>query len=391
MVIGSVVVDAHIRSAVAGLRGLGRAGIPAIALGPSWNAAGRWSRYAAGRALAPDPKTDRAGFAAALAQLAQAHGPLVAYPGREESIDGILAASRIASSVIAPFPHEAVERIRRKSELDALAAESGLRVPATLEEATAAELLESSLPLPCAIKPIISTGPLATTHVIASRDELRELLCVLPPDERLIVQPQIRSALTSLGLVISRGGRLVARFQHLATRTWPRAAGSTASAVSVRPDERLMERAARMLSSAGYWGIVEMEFLDDGDGPTLIDVNPRYYGCLALPLRCGVNLPAAWHAVATDGPLPEPQPYLTGVGYRWLEADMVAAVRGAPQLLTRRPASPGVGAMWAADDPLAGPLLAATALSGRVRNRVAKAGSRNALLPLREAAVGAVT
>ena len=380
MVSGAVVVDAHIRSAVAGLRGLGRAGIRPIALGPSWNAAGRWSRYAGGRALAPDPKADAAGFARALAALAQARGPLVAFPGREESIDGILAAAEIDANVVAPFPRDAVERIRRKSELDGLAAASGLRVPATVEEGTAGELLGSGVELPCAIKPVVSTGALPTTKVVETPEQVRALLSPLPPDERLIVQPLIRSALTSLGLVVSRDGRLVARFQHMATRTWPRAAGSTASAVSVRPDEELAARAAGMLAAAGYWGIVEMEFLDDGDGPTLIDVNPRYYGCMALPLRCGVNLPAAWHAVVTGGALPEPQPYPAGVRYRWLEADFVGALRGAPGLLARRPSRPGTGAMWASDDPLAGPLLAATALAGRLRRRATLGGARDTLL-----------
>src|SRR5215210_4654790 len=104
----------------------------------------------------------------------------------------------------------------------------------------------------------------------------------------MLIQERVRGPLISLGLVVSRAGRLVARFQHVATRTWPAHAGATAFATSVAPDERLIERAARLLIEAGYWGLVEIELLSGPNGPTLIDINPRFYGGLALSLACGV-------------------------------------------------------------------------------------------------------
>ena len=50
----ALVTDVHFRSAVAGVRGLGRAGLEVIALGPGRAAAGRWYRYASRRGVAPE-------------------------------------------------------------------------------------------------------------------------------------------------------------------------------------------------------------------------------------------------------------------------------------------------------------------------------------------------
>src|SRR2546428_63492 len=83
----ALVTDVHFRSAVAGLRGLGRAGLEVLALGPSRSAAGRWSRYAAGRGVAPEVSRDPAGFVREAVRLAERYGPLVVYPCREETID----------------------------------------------------------------------------------------------------------------------------------------------------------------------------------------------------------------------------------------------------------------------------------------------------------------
>jgi len=58
----ALVADAHLPSAVAGLRGLGRAGIEVSVLGPHRGAAGLWSRYARQRAIAPCPEKQRDRF-----------------------------------------------------------------------------------------------------------------------------------------------------------------------------------------------------------------------------------------------------------------------------------------------------------------------------------------
>ena len=188
----------------------------------------------------------------------------------------------------------------------------------------------------------------------------------VPAAEPLLVQERVKGPLVSIELVIDREGRLVARFQQVTRRTWPSAAGSIALATSVEPDEGLVSRTAAMLAELGYWGLAQVDFVETPSGFTLLDVNPRFYRCLPLAVACGTNLPALWHAVAVGRPVGEPGTYRTGMTYRWLEADFVAAVRGAPARLFERAPQPSTGAAWASGDPLPGVLLSVSALASRV-------------------------
>ena len=368
----ALVTDAHLRSVLAGLRGLGRAGIRAIAIAPSRGAAGLHSRHAARRAVAPDVRTSPAPFAAAVGRLAQRYGPLVVYPGQEASIDAVVGAlPHLPRQVRLPYPGAAaLEAIRDKGKLPELAAEAGLATPATFAEGTAAELLAAPIRVPCAVKAGGPGGAMGSTSVLESPDAAGALLGALPPEEPLLVQEVARGPLLSLALVLDPSGPVVARFQQVARRTWPSDAGISSEAVSVLADERLTERSAAMLSAAGFWGLAQLQFIDAAAGPLLIDVNPRFYGSLPLALAAGVNLPAAWHAVSTGAAAPAQDGYRVGVTYRWLEPDVIEAVRGRPGRLLRRPPPPRVGAIWAPDDPLPGALLAWEAARRMVRGRL---------------------
>ena len=367
-----LVTDLHTPAAVSGLRGLVRGGLRVLATAPRSTAAGMWSRYAARRCVVPDVLGDPAGFAAKVGSLAADFGPLVIYPVQEEAIDALFGASpTLPPEALLPYRDAAtVGRLRDKRHVPALAAEHGFRTPATLADGVAADLRGASPPFPCVVKPVGKGGAIPTAVPVASAEAYQALLGSLPDDEPLVVQERLEGPLVSLGLVIGRDGRLVSRFQHLARRTWPANAGSTALAVSVEPDEALAARAASMLAGAGYWGLAELEFLATERGPALIDVNPRYYGCMPLPLACGVNLPAAWHAVAVGDRLPAPAPYRVGVTYRWLKADLIAAARGLPGRLLYRSPSPRTGAMWASDDPVPGAVLAAGSRAELVLGRL---------------------
>src|SRR5918995_4685936 len=70
VVMDAVVPDAHLNAAVAGIRGLGWAGLRVMAVGPSWTAAGLWSKHTAVRAVSPSVVDDPHGYAGRLQRLA---------------------------------------------------------------------------------------------------------------------------------------------------------------------------------------------------------------------------------------------------------------------------------------------------------------------------------
>jgi hypothetical protein len=364
--IDALVPDAHLNAAVAGIRGLGLGGLRVMALGPSWTSPGLWSRHTAARAVGPSVVSAPQDLAERIDRLAANHGPLAVYPSREETIDLMLSATGW-DGVVLPFPgREVLQRVRNKSLLEDTAAAAGLKTPDLMFQGTAGELAGRSFSWPVVVKPARPVSALKTARLAAGPDQLRSLLHGLPPDEPLLVQERVRGPLVSIELVIDREGRLAARFQQVTQRTWPSAAGSIALATSVEPNEGLVSRTAAMLADLGYWGLAQVDFVESADGYTLLDVNPRFYRCMPLAIACGTNLPALWHAVAVGRPVGPPGRYRTGITYRWLEADLVAAARGAPARLFQRSPRPSTGAAWAAGDPLPGVLLAFSAVISRI-------------------------
>jgi predicted ATP-grasp superfamily ATP-dependent carboligase len=369
--VDALVTDLNRQAAVAGLRALGRAGLRVAGLAPHWAAAGLWSRYCARRAVAPDAAEDPASFARRAASLAVRHGPLVVYPGGEQAIDALLGSPDMPPEAILPYPSpDVLASLRDKRRLAELAAQAGLRAPAAQTATTAAELTPQSVRLPAVIKPARPGRRTVGARIVRSVDELRTVLATLAAGEPLLVQERVHGPLIVLAVVVGRQGRLVARFQQVGSRTWPAEAGGSSHAVSVRPDEHLVSCALRLLNEAGYFGLAQLDLIETDHGPMLIDVNLRFYDSLPLALACSSNLPAAWHAVATGTPPPALDAYRIGVTYRWLEADLAAAKAGAPRLLLERPRRGSAGAMWAADDPLPGLLLAADAVTIRLQRRL---------------------
>jgi carbamoyl-phosphate synthase large subunit len=370
----ALVTDVHNRAVVAGIRGLGRAGLRLLALADRRSAAGLWSRYCEAREIAPGAAGHADEFAETVAELARRHGPLVVYPGSEAAITSLLeAAPRLPANAVLPYPEpKAVWAVRDKRRLPALAQAAGLRAPETLAEIRTEELADIGVHPPFIIKSARAAGRIGGAYLIESEERRRRWAAErrVAADEPLLVQQWVRGPLVSVELVLGRDGHVLERFQQVTKRTWPRAAGSISFATSVSPDEELVELATRLLRGAGYWGLAQLDFVRSPDGPVLVDVNPRFYACLPLALACGVNLPAAWHAAALGQPAGSPASYPPDVSFRWLEGDLIAAARGSPRLLFERSPGPRAGAMWASDDPVPSALLGVGAVTLRVRRRL---------------------
>jgi predicted ATP-grasp superfamily ATP-dependent carboligase len=355
--VDALVTDAELPNAVAGIRGLGRAGVRAYALGAGRGAAGSWSRYAVGRS------------AGALAAAVARHAPVVVYPGQESTIDALLRLPAEGGATL-PWDPASLGPLRVKGDLPRLAAAHGLAASETLFEGTAKELSRADVGVPAIVKPAGPVGAQRTATAVGSRKEMEALAERLPPGAPLIVQERVDGKLLSLALVLDRDGRVVARFQEEVERTWPREAGSFAATVSVAPDEDLEDRVRSLLVGAGYWGLAQIDLVRRDGARVLLDVNPRFYACMPLALACGVNLPAAWHAVVCGERPPETAPYPAGRRYRWLEGDVYAARHGDARRLLRGGSRAQAGRMWAADDPLASALLTVSALTLPLRRRL---------------------
>src|SRR5262245_34734475 len=258
----AIVPDAHLNAAVAGIRGLGWAGLGVLSVGPAWSAAGLWSRQTAARAVSPSVTRDAGGYAERLAALAADAGPIVLYPSREETIDVMLAHKPDWRDIILPFPAgDVLDRVRDKGRLVTTAAQAGIAAPESLFEGQARALRELRFGEPVVVKPARPVSAFKTARLIRTPEQMESVLADVPGEEVLIVQERVHGPLVSVEVVLDREGRVVARFQHVTRRTWPAAAGSIALATSVEPDEALIARTAAMLGELGYWGLAQVDYV----------------------------------------------------------------------------------------------------------------------------------
>jgi predicted ATP-grasp superfamily ATP-dependent carboligase len=273
----------------------------------------------------PRPEDGAEAFAAALGDAVRAGGYDVVFASSDVDVLA-LSAARDAIAAAVPYPpHAVLRRALDKLQLTRAAERAGLRVPRTAED-------PADLPAtPVVVKERIhgdlaAGGPARTTgtDIAGDRDAARAGLAALATGGGAgFVQEIVRGRLVALTVLCDRGPRLVARVQQEALRVWPGDAGTSARARTVRIDEELAAGVERLLSDLGWFGLAQLQFLaTPGETPRLIDLNPRFYGSLALAVAAGVNLPALWARLATGRAVPARSDAAAGVRYQWLEADL---------------------------------------------------------------------
>lgn len=205
---------------------------------------------------------------------------------------------------------------------------------------------------------------------VDSADALRAALAPLP-ELAWVVQPFLDGQLCAVAGV-AWDGVTYGTVHQVARRIWPRDAGYSSSAETMVRDPELDEQVASLIRAIGWGGIFQVQMLRAPDGTRrLIDFNPRAYGSLALAVRAGANLAAAW-ADLVHGVEPGPIAYRPGVRYR-LEhndlraiASMLAGGQVRRALAALRPHRGTAHAVFSWHDPR--PLLVtAHKLRGRLR------------------------
>jgi predicted ATP-grasp superfamily ATP-dependent carboligase len=214
-----------------------------------------------------------------------------------------------------------------KLELAKLARSSGLKAPRTVI-ATPDAL--ACWEWPAVVKP-------RSHWVEGSEDPPVRLATTVAPDEATaqvhvaeleahgntaLLQEHLSGRLLALTMLMNSASQGVATVQQVADRVWPLPAGVSTRAVTVKVDVDLAARVKHLLQSLRWVGLAQAQFLLTGSGPVLIDLNPRYYGSMALAVRAGVDWPVLWARLATGRPVPDRSDAALGIRYSWLEGDL---------------------------------------------------------------------
>ena len=369
------------RSALAGARGLARAGwtvgigAPKRSLAARSRASSRWHHV-------PAPELGLDEFVTAVREAID-QGGYDAVLGSDDQHTLALSERRDEIPAAIGYPaHEDVVRSVDKLDLTMAAAAAGLRAPSTAE--ADAETV-AAFDAPIIVKPRIHASFEARHQhahlepvLAGSRDEAQEAAAwMVREGGRPLFQERVRGSLMAWSGVLDRDGRLLGCVQQEAERIWPSDVGISVRARTVPLDPALSDGCVSLLRGLNWFGLAELQFIrpEDGRGPMLIDLNGRFYGSLALALAAGVNLPAAWGGVALGAEVAAEPAARVGVRYQWLEGDLRRAYRERRHGRLRDLASTALYALrakhsvWQVTDPRPGARYAAE-LAGRATSHL---------------------
>jgi D-aspartate ligase len=343
----AVVMNSHV-TGLAVARSLGRAGVPVIGLDDEPGGLGQHTRHLTALLRCPAPTEDGgralAGF---LDRMAPAFPlPPVLFATNDDWVLA-LAAHRDRLEPAYRFPC-ASERVLvaalAKTELYRAAEREGVAVPRSwyLDGVPLARLAGSPLldevaaevRYPCVLKPDDSRGFYrayqAKVLVAEGPDALRRQVAETASRGLRMVAQEIVApppgGFYSVCSYLDATGRARGVFVGRKLEQYPPGFGTSCLA-DARFEAKLADDGLRVLRTLGYHGISEVEFVwDEGRGEhLLLDVNPRPWKWIGLPVAAGVDLPLLAYRDTVGEPFDAP-PQRDGMRWVFLR-DYVRLVR----------------------------------------------------------------
>lgn len=294
----ALVLDGQLRSALAVVRSLGRRGVT-VHCGESTRAATAcFSKYVSERVVYPDPERDPERFADFLRRYLETNDVDAVLPvGHETTRLLSRHRSKFAELTALPVPAwELFERAVDKGRTVEAARRAGVPHPRTIRPTGPDDAVDraSDLQFPVVVKPRTGSGSRGLRFV--SRPEAFPAVyeSVHEAHPLPLVQERIPREGPGLGAAFlrDRDGRIRARFAYRRLREYPPSGGPSTLRVSVDRSD-VLEYGERLLTELDWQGVAMVEFKLDprDDTPKLMEVNPRFWGSLHLPLYAGVDFP----------------------------------------------------------------------------------------------------
>lgn len=334
-----IVIGVHTTIGLTTVRSLGRRGIECVGISHRPRGVGLYSKYLATGYVVPYSAEARERYVDQIADIAVRHGARGILCHHEEQML-VLGQHRARFEGLCEllFPEcRVLNRCLDKPSLLCAAKAVGLRVPFTRAISSVADAMAatSDVPFPAILKPrgVLPAGVGSEWRIkskyFADQIEWEQFWNhAADPVPPLIVQQFVRGRYIGLGLAV-HDQQAVASFQWTALREYE--AGLGALRVSVRPNRGLVASAVALCNSIGYEGVCEVEFRGNSDegSPMLMEVNPRLWGGVSLPVACGVDFPSiAYEIYSGRSPAPVSE-YRAGVVSRNLSGDLRWLVGGA--------------------------------------------------------------
>ena len=242
--------------------------------------------------------------------------------------EGMLLVSeyrdRFLPFVKIPLPdHELLLKANNKAETLKIAIENKIPCPKTyfVWDVEDIKKILDELTFPVIVKPTESSGSKGLDYVIKKENLIEIFEKTSQNFGETIIQELIPHGGDAYGFegLFNKNSEPRAIFVHQRLREYPITGGPSTLRIGVK-NEEIVELGTRLLKALGWYGIAMVEFkVDPRDNiPKLMEINPRFWGSLSLPVASGVDFPCLLCKMAMEGDIDVPLEYKTGIKSRWL-------------------------------------------------------------------------
>ncbi|MFC2162157.1 ATP-grasp domain-containing protein [Candidatus Altiarchaeota archaeon] len=310
-------------------RSLGRHGIKVDCASKKKDSIAFHSRYCDRRLTYPDPLADEKAFVEQIISILAEDEYVLPYFTTEETLLPLSSARKDVEKLThLPIPsHESLSMAADKGHLMKVAMDAGIPCPKTRFPSSCEQAVEAGKELgyPLVMKPRQSSNSRGLSYC-KSEGELRTNWEKTVKDfSNPILQEFIPPGGGAYGLeaIYNRDSEVRASFVHKRLREFPITGGPSTLRESV-DHPKVRENGERLLSLLGWYGVGMVEFRQDPrDGiPKLMEINPRFWGSLALSVASGVDFPYLLYKMVAEGDIEPVKDYKLGVQCRHFMKDL---------------------------------------------------------------------
>ena len=305
-----LVTDSHYKNGLCAVRSLGRRGATVVAAAPRRLAAGASSRFAAARIVYPSPTRDDE-FLSVINRAVERYSIDVILPMSLELVE-VFARNRSSLPDHVQIPIAEMDKFVVAA--DKAAAVSFARTVAIPTPTVFARPSDVDR-FPVVVKRRHGSG------VVRYVNDAEELAEVFTPD--WTIQEYLPGAGYGFSALFDNGVEK-AFFMHRRVREYPVTGGASTAAESFY-DARLRDHGLRLFRALGWHGVAMAEFIrDERNGEfKLIEINPKFWGSLDLPVAAGVDFPWLATCLALGHDLPATADYELGLRFQWFFDDLL--------------------------------------------------------------------
>jgi len=294
-----LVLDASCNAATTIVQSLGRAGHDITLAGESPDAFSFRSRYPLKRLVYPSSLKSKKAFQEWFLRLWSPElfdyvipaTDLTIYPLREISFEKDLPGVILPPKGSFPFFFD-------KSKTIALAMEHEVPVPVSVVVRDGQWNPDDYSSFPYYVKPARSkvwvgdSGFDLDARLVRTSSELFEAVTDAVVYGDVLIQRYEQGDGVGIEL-LCKEGEILLSFAHRRVHEYPLTGGGSTYRVSIDSPPALFQSSKRLVKAANWSGVAMVEFKQDGEAFSLMEVNGRFWGSLPLSYRSGVDFPLA--------------------------------------------------------------------------------------------------